>query len=110
MDADTEKIVLWNPAATQIFGYSLEEAKRIPLHCLVRRSFGTGTVGRHRAIAIPAGDLIDQHTILELPALHKEGHELTIEFSLTPIEHASKSGRFVMAIIRDVTSGPSSRG
>ncbi|MEA2498726.1 MAG: hypothetical protein QOH26_1131 [Actinomycetota bacterium] len=103
-NAETERIVLWNGAASSIFGYSEEEALQLPLHALVPESLRD----RHRLgiasySATGHGDLIDRNTILELPALRKDGMEITIEFSLTPIENLNGQGRFALAIIRDVT-------
>lgn len=104
-DAGTERIVLWNEAATRIFGYSEAEALQIPLHALVPEDLRD----RHRAglaryNETGHGGLIDQEVILELPALRKDGVQITIEFSLTPIDHLQdKSGRFALALIRDVT-------
>lgn len=103
-DADTERIVMWNPAASAIFGYSLEEALSLPLHALVPeqlRSPHRRGIARYRETG--HGPLIDQQTVLELPALHKDGHEIRIEFSLTPIDNLVTGGRYAMAIIRDVT-------
>ena len=103
-NAETERIVLWNTAASSIFGYAEEEALELPLHALVPESLRE----RHRqGIAAYSktghGELIDRNTILELPALRKDGVEITIEFSLTPIENMRGEGRFALAIIRDVT-------
>jgi PAS domain S-box-containing protein len=104
-DAGTERIVLWNDAATRIFGYSEAEALQMPLHSLVpeelRERHRTGLAGYNET---GHGELIDQEVILELPALRKDGVQITIEFSLTPIGRiGDDSGRFALALIRDVT-------
>ena len=107
-DAETQKIVLWNPAATNIFGYSLSEALDLQVEALVPGHLKA----RHRSgIAHYAqtghGAYIDsQRLLLDLPALRKDGEEIRIELSLNPIGSvgdASGSGRLVLAIIRDIT-------
>jgi PAS domain S-box-containing protein len=103
-DARTEKIVLWNPAATAIFGYSDDEAVGLPLHTLVperlRHAHREG-LARYRDTG--HGRYIDAATILSLPAIHRDGSELAIEMSLTPIEGPDERGKYALALIRDVT-------
>lgn len=103
-NAETERIVLWNPAATAVFGYSEEEAVGMPLHRLVPESLrDRHRAGIRRYAETGRGDLIGQRQVLELPALRKDGTEITIEFSLTPLESVKHESRFALAIIRDVT-------
>jgi len=106
-EANTEQIVLWNPAATEIFGYSHAEAFKLRVEALVpaylRAQHRTGLV-RYRETG--HGPYIDSRTVLELPALRKTGEEIRIEMTLSPISPVQDSGcegRFVLAIIRDVT-------
>jgi diguanylate cyclase (GGDEF)-like protein/PAS domain S-box-containing protein len=52
------------------------------------------------------GPYIDSHVVLELPAVRKDGEEITIEIALSPISlshNMENRGRLVIAIIRDVT-------
>jgi PAS domain S-box-containing protein len=109
-DAKTQRIVLWNPAAEKMFGYSPSEALEMRVEALVPGSLKA----RHRAgIARYAetghGPLIDSDTPLDLPALRKDGQEIRVELSLSPVGlvHATDDpvggGRFVLAIIRDAT-------
>ena len=104
-NARTERIVLWNQCAGEIFGYSEAEALEMPLHTLVADHL----VERHRTgidryQRTGEGDLIRSSQAVELPARHKDGREITIELSLTPIEDRPvEEGRYVLAIIRDAT-------
>jgi PAS domain S-box-containing protein len=103
-DANAERIVLWNPAATRIFGYSAEEAVEMPLERLVPerlRAKHRGGIARYRSTL--SGDIIDSQRAVELPALRKDGTELHIELMLSPIHDADVPGVFVLAVIRDVT-------
>ena len=106
-DARTQRIVLWNPAATRIFGYSASEAGGLRVEELVPEPLK----GRHRAGMVRYsetghGPYVDSHDLVELPALRKGGQEIRVELSLSPIdpvEETEGGGRFVLAIVRDVT-------
>jgi PAS domain S-box-containing protein len=105
--AETGRIVLWNPAASEVFGYSLPEALDMNVEALVPeplRSQHRAGLSRYRDTG--HGPYVDSAEVLELPAVCKGGEEIYIELTLSPLEpvHDSKAeGRFVLAIIRDVT-------
>ena len=100
-DAD-EKIVLWNPAATRIFGYSAEEALGKTLDLIVperqrhkhhegySKSMETGTT-RYGA------------SLLKVPALHKDGRTLSIAFTVGMLFDDKHQANGVVAVIRDET-------
>ena len=103
-DADTGRIVLWNPAAEALFGYSAAEATGRSIELLIPEHFRE----RHRAglarfRATGRGDVLDSERGVELPALHKSGRPLTIELRLSAIDEAPVAGHFVLAVIRDAT-------
>ncbi|MFN2593914.1 MAG: ATP-binding protein [Actinomycetota bacterium] len=103
-DSESENIVLWNEAATAIFGYPTEEAVGMPLHTLVPaelRDRHLSGLDHYRLTG--HGNLMDRHSVLELPAIHKDGSRIWIEMTLTPVEHRELDQRFAMAIIRNVT-------
>jgi PAS domain S-box-containing protein len=106
-DAKTQRIVLWNQAATNIFGYSTLEALGLRVEALVPEHLKD----QHRAgLAHYAetghGLYIDSPRLLELPALRKGGEAIYIELSLSPIwlvGDADGDERYVLAIVRDIT-------
>jgi PAS domain S-box-containing protein len=105
--AKTQRIVLWNPAATNIFGYSASEALELRVEDLVPEYLKDQ---HRRGIAHYAqtghGPYIDSHRPLELPAISKGGKEVNIELSLSSIWPAGEMDskeRFALAIIRDIT-------
>ena len=106
-EARSQRIVLWNPTATKIFGYSTSEAlelrieELVPAHLKVQHRAGIA-----RYAETGHGTYIDSDVPLELPALRKSGEEIYVELSLSPIEPeygADGDGRFVLAIVRDIT-------
>jgi PAS domain S-box-containing protein len=105
--AKTQRIVLWNPAATNIFGYSASEALELRVEDLVPEYLKDQ---HRRGIAHYAktghGPYIDSHRPLELPAIRKGGKEIYVELSLSTIGlegGIDSNERFVLAVIRDIT-------
>ena len=107
-EAQSERIVLWNPAAERMFGYSSSEALELKVEALVPEPLkAQHRAGTARYAKTGHGPYIDSHEVLELPAVRKDGEEIIVELSLSPIgplhEAAAGGGRFVLAIIREVT-------
>ncbi len=107
-DAETQRIVLWNQAATKMFGYSLSEALELRVEVLVPDPLKPQhRMGMARYAETGHGAYIDSYELLDLPALRKDGEEIRVELSLSPIEPADDEaggpGRFVLAIVREVT-------
>jgi len=103
-EAARGRIVLWNPAAEALFGYQAAEVLGRPIEILVPDAFKE----RHRAgitrYAVTGhGALFEARSPVELPALRKDGSEITIELTLSPMEESGSRGRYVMALVRDVT-------
>ena len=102
--AETGRIVLWNPAAERIFGYTASEAIGLPVEALVPERFKAHhRAGFARYSQIGRGPLVDAGTPVEVSACTKTGEEIPAELTLSPLEGPSLDGRFVMAVIRDVT-------
>jgi PAS domain S-box-containing protein len=105
-DAKTQRIVLWNSAATSIFGYSASEALNgMRVEDLVPERFkAQHRAGIARYHKTGRGPYVDANRLLDLPALAKTGKEIRVELSLSPLEPADdSSGLLVLAIVRDVT-------
>ena len=96
-----EKIAHWNKAATKILGYENEEIVGRSLHeTLVppelEERYRHGLEHFHRTGAGPAIG-----TTLELEAIHKDGHRIPVEVSLSAV---SMKGQWnAVGIIRDMT-------
>ena len=97
-----EKIVLWNPAATHIFGYSEIEALGNTLDLIIPE--------RHRQRhnegcrkTMDTGITRYGTSLLKVPALHQNGSTLSIAFTVGMLfdEHQKVSG--IVAVIRDET-------
>jgi len=106
-DAHTGRIVLWNPAASKIFGYSRSEALGLFVEALIPRHLrDQHRAGLARYRRTGTGRYVGSDIPLELPALRKGGEEIRIELSLSavgPADHEPSGGHYALAIIRDVT-------
>jgi PAS domain S-box-containing protein len=107
-DAKTQRIVLWNRAAAKMFGYSVSEALKLRVEALVPESLKAAhRTGITHYAETGHGPYIDSDAPLDLPAVTKNGKEINIEMSLSPISpvHDADDGeaRFVLAVIRDTT-------
>jgi PAS domain S-box-containing protein len=103
-DASSGYIVLWNPAAEKMFGYSAREAAGLSVDVLVPDHLkARHRSGLARFLATGHGAILDAGEVVEVPATRKSGEEITVELSLNPIRDAAISGPFVLAIIRDVS-------
>ena len=106
-DARTGRIVLWNPAASRIFGYSRPEALGMFVEALIPpdlRDRHRAGLARYRETG--TGRYVGSDTPLELPALRKGGEEIRVELSLSaigPADDEPNGGHYALAIIRDVT-------
>ena len=102
-NAHTGRIVLWNPAAAELFGYTADEAVGNLVEMLVPDDLKPlHREGLERYSRSGEGHLIDQSEPVELPAVHKDGHTLNVELSLGSAP-ARLGERFAVAIIRDIS-------
>ena len=97
-----EKIVLWNPAATRIFGYLEEEALGNTLDLIVpERQLQKHNEGYSHSME--TGTTRYGTSLLKVPAKHKDGSMLSIAFTVGMLFDASGKASGVVAIIRDET-------
>jgi PAS domain S-box-containing protein len=106
-DAMTQRIILWNAAAAKMFGYSPSEALKLRVEALVPEPLKAAhREGITRYAETGHGPYIDSDALLDLPAVRKNGQEIYVELSLSPIglvDDTNGGRRFVLAVVRDVT-------
>ena len=101
--ADPEgAITVWNPAAERIFGFTEAEA--------LGHSLDLITPERHRrrhwdgyAKTMQTGTTRYGAETLRVPAIHKDGRQLSIAFTVGMIRDASDHVTGIVAVIRDET-------
>ena len=99
---DEGRVVFWNPAAEQIFGYPAHEALGRELHLLIApRSFHDAYQRGFRHYQQSGEGAVFGRT-MDLQALRRDGTEFPIEASLSTIQ--IKGRWFSTGILRDVSS------
>jgi PAS domain S-box-containing protein len=96
-------IVVWNAAATRLFGFSEEEALGQPLDLIIPDRLR----GRHNegyAKTVETGITRYGTSMLKVPALHKDGRQLSIAFTVALLTGAQGEVQGVAAVIRDDTA------
>ena len=101
ISADSDQIVLsWNQGASEIFGYSEKDIIGQPIQCLIpKRYLQAHHQGFGRIIA-EGGRSLDRKP-KEAMGIHKLGHEIPIEISLS--SWTTGGNRNFSAIVRDTT-------
>jgi len=106
-DTTTGRIVLWNPAAQQLFGWSEAEAIGALIELLIpERLRGAHRAGLVRYLETGSGSIIDGRCPVQVPGVRSDGVEITIELSMTPLidqEAPAQDRRYVLALIRDAS-------
>src|SRR6478672_11918596 len=99
--ADAEgRIRFWNSAAARLFGYAEHEALGASLDLIIperlrgRHWQGYGEVMQGRESRYAEGAL------LSVPALHKDGRQLSVEFTIQPFHDPSGSMLGIAAVMR----------
>jgi PAS domain S-box-containing protein len=97
------KVRFWNAAAERVFGFTAAEALGssmdliVPERLRARHWHGWDQVMRTGVTRYGQGQL------LAVPALHRDGRQLSIEFSIQLLADGAGRIEWVVAVIRDVT-------
>jgi len=95
-------IVLWNPSAERIFGFSEEEALGKSLDLIIpERQRQRHWDGYHQTMA--SGVTRYAHDVLRVPALHKDGGSLSIAFTVSLLKSGGDTPTGIVAVVRDET-------
>mgnify|MGYP000514647555 FL=1 len=97
-----EKILFWNASAERIFGFTPDEALGKTLSIITPERFRE----RHSKgyfHTIQTGQTKYGHTLLRVPAVHKDGHSISIAFSVSMLFDEQKQAIAIAAIIRNET-------
>ncbi len=96
-------IVLWNPAAQRMFGFTEAEALGQSLDIIIpQRQQQRHWDGYHQTMA--TGKTRYGNDVLRVPAVHKDGHSLSIAFTVALLHTPDNQVSAIVAVIRDETS------
>jgi PAS domain S-box-containing protein len=93
--------VLWNPAATALFGYNATEALQMHVEELfaepVRPQVRAGLAG------YAIGESTASFGLFQLPGRHKNGSRLYVEVTVYPLGSVRTRSTLVLSLMRDAT-------
>ena len=96
-------IILWNPAAERMFGYTEREALGASLDLIIpERLRQRHWDGYHQTMR--TGETKYGTTLLRVPAAHRDGTPLSIAFTVAMIHDAAGKPSAIAAVICDETS------
>lgn len=95
-------IQVWNGGAEAVFGYTAQEAIGQSLDLIVpERQRAQHWAGYDRVME--SGETKYGRDLLAVPAMHKNGTRISIEFSIVLVKDSAGKVEGVAAIMRDVT-------
>ena len=95
-DAESGRIALWNPAATHLLGFEPDEVVGHALGDLIHDLHETRQWDTARTGGSSQGTL-------ELFARRKDGPEVCVELTLSPLSSAADQHAYVLAVVRDIS-------
>jgi PAS domain S-box-containing protein len=96
-------IILWNPAAARIFGFTAEEALGHSLDLIIPERFRERHWQGFRKVML-AGQTRYGTEVLRVPAVHKSGRALSIAFTVALLFARAGQINAIAAIVRDETA------
>jgi PAS domain S-box-containing protein len=101
--ADSEgRIVLWNPAAERLFGFTATEAVSSSLNLIIPERFRARHWTGYQTVMQTGQTHYGTH-VLRVPALHKNGTRLSIAFTVALLHAPDGRCTGIAAIVRDDT-------
>ena len=102
--ADSNGIIrFWNPGAERIFGHAAADAIGHSLDIIIPERLRERHWRGYRGTIATGNSRYGEGDVLAVPALHKNGATISIEFTILPLRDSSGIIVSIVAIIRDVT-------
>lgn len=93
-------IILWNPAAIRMFGFTEAEALGKSLDIIIpQRQQQRHWDGYHKTME--TGKTRYGNDVLRVPAVHKDGHTLSIAFTVAMLHTPDSKISAIVAVLRD---------
>jgi PAS domain S-box-containing protein len=96
-------IQVWNPGAERMFGHSQTEAVGRSLDLIIPERLRGRHWDGYRKTMATGTSRYGEGDVLAVPALHRNGTTLSVEFTIVPLMDESGAMVGMAAIMRDVT-------
>ncbi len=96
-------IRLWNPGAARIFGYAAEEAVGRSLDIIIPERLRARHWDGYHAMMASGQSRYAGGDTLSVPALHKDGRQISVEFTIVAFRDTKEAVCGLVAVMRDVT-------
>jgi PAS domain S-box-containing protein len=93
----------WNGAATRLFGFAAAEALGASMDLIVPERLRGRHWGGWEQVMASGVTRYGAGQLLAVPALHQDGRQLSVEFSIQLLEDGAGRIEWVVAVFRDVT-------
>lgn len=102
--ADRDGIIcFWNPGAERIFGHSRVEAEGRSLDLIIPERLRQRHWDGYRGTIATGKSRYGEGDVLAVPALHKNGTTISVEFTIVPLHDEAGAMLGMAAVMRDVT-------
>jgi PAS domain S-box-containing protein len=93
----------WNAAAERVFGFCVTEALGASMNLIIPERLRVRHWAGWDATMTTGVTRYGDGQLLAVPALHKDGRQISIEFSIQLLKDPDGQIEWVVAIVRDVT-------
>ena len=100
----TGTVQYWNAAAERVFGFRVTDALGFSLNLIIPERLRARHWAGWEATMRTGITRYAEGQLLAVPALHKGGRQISIEFSIQLLKDAEGQIEWIVAIIRDVTA------
>jgi PAS domain S-box-containing protein len=98
------RIQYWNAAATRIFGFSEKEALGARLDLIIPDRLRPRHWDGYDKVMGGAESRYGEGALLAVPAMRKEGRQISVEFTILPLHDAVGQLIGIAAFLRDATA------
>jgi PAS domain S-box-containing protein len=96
-------IRFWNAGAERLFGYRREEALGQSLDIIIPETLRQRHWRGYQRVMVTGASRYAAGDLLAVPALHKDGRRISLEFTVSPTRDANGALTGIVAVLRDVT-------
>jgi len=98
------RIGFWNAGAERVFGFTAAEAVGQSLDLIIPERQRPRHWEGYDAVMATGESRYGKGDLLSVPALHKDGRRLSVEFTIVPLHDEAGAMIGMAAILRDVTA------